>query len=320
MRYVALVIALFALASLATHVSAQTPDEATPTPEPTELAAPTPTATATPITAAPDEIVFTGELAVPAGTTVSALFEGRTSATCATGNTEAAGEELSSFVLRVPASCAEDRFGPTICWSDTGCYLYLAGRPRCTVLFGDCGWSDIVAPGKVVDFGAIPIAGSDEIIILGEVPVPLGATVRVLLGDFRSNSIRIVFCGSTTTTSASAPSSSMFTLHVEDSCSRGLDFPSICWSDPPCHHIPYDHPFVRLLLPGRTIVLAPFLDEYDPNATATPLPGVPNVGRYQGRPGNESPAWLSAVLAGLLAVALGLGAGGLALRRRSTKD
>jgi hypothetical protein len=327
LRFVALLAVFLSITVVATHVSAQTPDDPTVTPEPTELAAPsvTPALTPTPaVIAAPDEIVFTGELAVPAGTTVRALFEGVSSATCATAPVSAASPEVSSFALRVPASCAEHRIGPTICWSDSGCYLYLAGQRVCDFSRGGCGWSDIVAPGKVVDFGTIPIAGPDEVLVVGQVPVPAGSTVTIRFADFRSQSISIVVCGTATTTGTGDAARSDFILHVSDSCSQGLDFPGICWKEPPCHIIWFDNPLMGFPGAGTTIALPPFLDPNDPNATPTALPHppstgggpyLPTVGGYQAGRNPVDPTWLAIVLGALFAAAIAFGAAGLSLKR-----
>jgi hypothetical protein len=305
-RLTPLVIA-FALVCFAVgHASAQTPDEVAPTPEPATLTEPSPTPTATPVAAAADEIVFIGELDVPVGTTVTARFVGVTSEVCATSITESAGVDASMFLLRVPASCAEDRFGPVICWSANGCYFNLAGRPHCTVfgaLLGDCGWSDTIAPGKVVDFGIIPIAGPDEAIVLGTVPVPAGATVT--LGVLDLGALGRVICGTAVSEDIGDRHSSSFVIRADASCFVGRDLPHVCWRDPPCHGIPYDHPFEHTLQPGRTIAMAPILDEHDPNATPTPVPGRPSGGGIRFLPDVGEQADLSASrMAALLVVAL----------------
>lgn len=71
--------------------------------------------------AAPDEIIFIGEAPASSGTEVTAhylqLSEGSGQlAVCGTTNTD----EESRFLLVVDASCAEEAFGPVLCWGPLG--------------------------------------------------------------------------------------------------------------------------------------------------------------------------------------------------------
>jgi hypothetical protein len=318
MRYLGLFMALTSFVIVATHVSAQTPDT-TATPEPTELAAPslTPAPTPTPvIVAAPDEIVFTGELAVPAGTTVRALFGGLyiiRDHECARTTTErTTGQDGSAFILRVPASCAGEA-GPTICWSETGCYAHVADHRECDFR-GNCPWSDTIAPGKVVELGAIPIAAADEVVFVGEIPVPAGSTitVKMLSADARA----IVDCATATTTTSHDDGTSAFVLRTQADCIRQGFPPLFCWGDGICGGFEEQTIVSYSVVPGTTVGVGLLQDRNGPNAPATPLPHIPNVGGYQAGPSQAMPSWLTGVLAALFAMALALGASGLVLRLR----
>ena len=78
-------------------------------------------------TAGPDQIVFTGEVPAPPGTTVTVHYLDFTTVEavlCATASTTAStqGETARSrFVLIVDAACARGRQDPKICWGEGLC-------------------------------------------------------------------------------------------------------------------------------------------------------------------------------------------------------
>ncbi len=309
MRHAAPLLAILAIAIVAVRASAQTPDVPTPTQAlDTPTAMITATATATPLSARPDEIVFTGELLLPVGTAVRALFGGLYSSrlnTCATAATGASNDESSLFVLRVPVSCAEGVIGPSICWSETGCYAHLADHRECTPWDG-CPWSDSVRPGAVVSLGFIPIAQADEVIFVGEVPAPAGTTITVRMLHIGTG---IIDCDTATTTSVDDDGVSSFLLRAPLDCiQQGLP-PLFCWGEEVCGwHV--EQTIVASSVAGGVTIgtgLLRIREPVPPRLThGDGGPGVllPPAGGGQEPVGGSWPSWLLGAASALLVLGL----------------
>jgi hypothetical protein len=302
---------LVGLALLPALVLAQTPGPPTQTPEPSVP------------TAGPDEIVFTGEISAPPGTTVTAAFYAITTAKvddiiCAADSTTPVDDpRLSAFSLRVDVDCAEGRALRHFCWGEGYCYVYLADPPRCSPW--ECVWSETVHPGATVDFGLLPAAGPNEIIFTGEVPAPPGATVTVQFADIVT--LDIATCDTATSTPTDDPTVSAFLLTATVECAViGLP-PKFCWGDDLCSLYKEEDPRITNLAGGTTIALglltlpqrstvplAPPHGDRGPDVVL-PLTG----GRQRLHDGTRS-AWLLWSGVTLLAVGLAVGGVGLALR------
>jgi hypothetical protein len=321
--WLALVITLLSFA--VTRASAQMPD-VIPTPEPTKLAEPSPTPTATPIVAALDEIVFTGELQVPAGTHVVANFYTVLTAdlsdiTCATTTTEDTDQPaISRFVLRVPTACAEERALKGICWADQRCLVNLAESPYCSP-FG-CEWSTTIRPGAVVDLGFIPVGSEGEIVFVGEIPAPPGTTVTIQVLDVPT--VTAVTCDTTESFGIDEALVSSFDLRIAAHCSPRISFPRICWGVDLCQVLYEYDPRFNIFVHGTTVLAGLLNDDRldaqpNPPSTGGGGPFLPEVGAGEG----DGPAVAVTTLAIALLASSGCIAAGVGLivaRRRRERE
>lgn len=319
-----LVLALILLALLGNaiaHASAQTPDDLTPTPEPTKLTEPSPTPTAVPIVAGPDEIVFTGELAVPVGTEVTANFydisikdiSDIVCGTSATEPTEAPG--ISRFVLRVQVECAEDNALRGICWDRDGCIIYLVDPPYCFP--PRCEWSQTVRPGAFIDLGRVPVASSDELVLTGTVPAPPGTSVTIQTLDIAT--VHVSTCDSAQTAPIADSGSSAFILRIQSNCSPEISFPKICWGEGECQIFFELDPRIDRFQFGTTVLTGLLSSEQfnappsPPSAGGQGEPILPGVGARSAR---EPHGWFGSTAAVVMLALLGLAAASAAVMAR----
>jgi hypothetical protein len=186
-----------------------------------------------------------------------------------------------------------------------------------------CPWSDTVAPGKVVELGAIPIAAADEVVFVGEIPVPAGSTisVKMLSADARA----IVDCATATTTTSHDEGASAFVLRTQADCIRQGLPPVFCWGDGICGGFEEQTIVSYSVVPGTTVGVGLLRDRNDPNSPPTPLPHIPSVGGgpylptvggYQAGRSHVTASWLTGVLGALFATAFALAASGFVVRQR----